>query len=266
MNQNVVCFGEILLRLSAPGKRTATAIRPTRGLRRRREANVAVALRRLDHASAVVSALPDNPLGRSCEGELRRHGVNTSALRFFPGRMGLYFLTHGAGVRAAEVLYDRAASAFALAPPDLFDWRRILANTDWLHISGITPAVSPQAAESASRAMSVARELGVSVSFDCNYRSQLWADRSAEAPQLLRRLLGHATHVFGTARDFELVLETRFGDAERAAVDAAFEAFPHSSRSHIPREVFSLRMFSNYAAHCICGMRRSTLVRMRFTA
>src|SRR5688572_7479069 len=137
MNPAVVCFGEVLLRLSAPGKELLLQSPHFDAHVGGAEANVAVSLRQLGHAAVVVSALPDSTLGRACAGELRRHGVATEAIKFRDARMGMYFLTHGAGHRPAEVLYDRANSAFATAPADAYDWDALLDGAAWLHVSGI---------------------------------------------------------------------------------------------------------------------------------
>jgi 2-dehydro-3-deoxygluconokinase len=200
------CFGELLLRLSAPGNelllQTGSLTVHIGGA----EANVAVSLARFGHAAHMASVVPDNPLGKACIGELRRHGVLTEAIHTGPGRMGLYFLTIGAGHRPSEVLYDRADSAFALASPGLIDWREILSEVSWLHVSGITPAVSSGAAEAALRAVRMARELGRSVSFDCNYRSKLWERWRGDARTTLRDIVAEADLLFAEERDMALIL------------------------------------------------------------
>src|SRR5215475_5436498 len=124
----IACFGEILLRLAAPHSELLLQTRTLVGHIGGAEANVAVALAQWGHTALMVSVLPDNPLGHAATGELRRYGVRTEAVQLRPGRMGLYFLTVGAGHRPSEVLYDREASAFALAPPDLVDWDVALAD------------------------------------------------------------------------------------------------------------------------------------------
>ncbi|HKZ72714.1 MAG TPA: PfkB family carbohydrate kinase, partial [Steroidobacteraceae bacterium] len=144
MASGVVCFGELLLRLGAPHRELLLQTPWLEVHAGGAEANVAVSLAHFGHAASMVSVLPDNALGRHCIGELRRHGVRTEAIRFGPGRMGLYFLSNGALQRASDVLYDREASAFANAPPDLIDWEQALAGAAWLHVSGITPAVGPR--------------------------------------------------------------------------------------------------------------------------
>src|SRR6478609_7147594 len=134
MSASILCFGEVLLRLSSPGKQLLLQSGGLEAHVGGAEANVAVSLSRLGHTTAVATTLPDNALGHGCRDELRRHGVDTSAIRFRSGRMGLYFLTHGAGQRPAEVLYDRANSVFANAPAD-HDWKQLLNAVRWLHVS-----------------------------------------------------------------------------------------------------------------------------------
>ena len=217
MSATVLCFGEILLRLSAPDKELLLQSARFDVQVGGAEANVAVSLSKFGHAAAMVSTLPESPLGRACAGELRRHGVQTDAIRFRDGRMGLYFLTHGAGHRPAEVLYDRAGSAFATASAADYDWNTLLAGCSWLHVSGITPAVSNAAGEAAARAMAAARQRGVKISFDCNFRARVWGARAKEAPAVLRALCEQADLIFGDERDFAFMLG--------GTADAAFEAF-----------------------------------------
>jgi 2-dehydro-3-deoxygluconokinase len=236
MTGRVVCFGELLLRLSAPtGQRLlqSAAFEVCVG---GAEANVAVCLAQLGQRADLVSIAPDNALGRAARDEVRRHGVNTDRVHLVDdGRMGLYFLTPGAMQRAADVLYDRRDSAFARARADTIDWAPVLDGADWLHLSGVTPAVGASAAEAALRAAEAATAHGVQLSFDGNYRSKLWAEWKGDGPAILRRLFGHATLVFAEERDFELILGESFvGDdtlsRRRNAARAAFAAFPRLQR------------------------------------
>ena len=219
MSATVLCFGEILLRLSSPNKELLLQSARFDVHVGGAEANVAVSLSKFGHAAAMVSTLPESALGHACAGELRRHGVQTDPIRFADGRMGLYFLTHGAGHRPAEVLYDRSNSAFATAAASAYDWSKLLAGCSWLHVSGITPAVSDAAGEAAAHAMAAARQRGVKTSFDCNFRARVWGARAKTAPAVLRGLCAHADLIFGDERDFAFMLD---GTAE-----AAFAMFKH---------------------------------------
>lgn len=233
MHGTVVCFGELLLRLGAPGAEPLLASARLRVDYGGAEANVAVALAHLGHRVRMASVLPvDNPLAEASVSELRRHGVDVQHIRRLSGRMGLYFYQAGAMQRPAEVLYDRAGSAFALAPADAIDWQSALHGAGLLHVSGITPALGANGAAAALRAVRAARELGLAVSLDGNFRAKLWAAWQGDPAPILRGLLEHANVLFGDHRDLGLMLGQSFtGESPRAAVEtaatAAFAQFPH---------------------------------------
>lgn len=231
----IACFGELLMRLSPPGNELPLQSPRFDARFGGAEANVAASLAILGHHSAMIGALPDNVLGHACAGELRRHGVDTSGLRHAEGRMGLYFLSPGAMHRPPEVLYDRANSVFAGTPAAAYDWPRLLAGAQWLHLSGINLALGEVTAQAALAAVRAARAAGVSISFDCNYRSKLWGSRVAQAPALLREIIAEADLLFGNDRDIGLILGMGFPDAYvgarfHAAADAAFAAWPRLRR------------------------------------
>jgi 2-dehydro-3-deoxygluconokinase len=138
-----LAFGEIMLRLSPPGRELLMQTAKLDVWVAGAEANVATALARLGHDVGLVSAVPDNDLGRAAVATLRGHGVDTAAIQLTGERMGLYYVTSGAGMRATEVIYDRAHSSFAEAPVEAWDWSALLAGVDRLHLSGITPALGP---------------------------------------------------------------------------------------------------------------------------
>jgi 2-dehydro-3-deoxygluconokinase len=231
----VVCFGELLIRLSPPGQELLLQSPALRVIYGGAEANVAVGLSRLGRHARMVSVVPDNELGRAAQGELRRWGVDVSGVKFGPGRMGLYFMTPGAAFRGAEVLYDRTHSAFCRATPEMFDWDRELDSASWLHLSGVTPALGRAGAEACLAAATAARARGVKVCFDGNYRSHLWADRPGEAPAILRQLLSCADLALVTERDLALAFEREFHGAEGLVSRAdsavvAFAEFPRLER------------------------------------
>ncbi|MEN9933356.1 MAG: hypothetical protein RIS17_1929 [Pseudomonadota bacterium] len=225
-----VGFGEVLIRLSAPGR---SLLMQTPALDVHvggAEANVAVGLARLGHATKMVSAVPDNALAAGAVAQLRASGVDTAGIITRPGRMGLYFLSPGAGMRASEVVYDRAGSSFATTPAESFDWPSLLAGASRLHLSGITPALGPETEAAAIAAAEAATALGVPMSFDGNFRGQLWAARGVDPRPILSRLVSHADILFGNHRDVALLLDRAFAGTghalHRAAAEAAFAAFP----------------------------------------
>ena len=231
MTARIACFGELLLRLTAPGRELLMQSGRLDVHVGGAEANVAIGLACLGHATAMVSAVPDNVLGRGAVAALRAQGVDCSDVQVREGRMGLYFLSPGAGLRASDIVYDRAASAFAEAPADAFDWRALLTGVERLHLSGITPALGPATADAAIRAAETAREMGVAVSFDGNYRARLWEAWDSDPKAVLIRLVGLADTLFGNHKDISLLLGREFSgdgaDRRREAAEAAFAAFPN---------------------------------------
>jgi 2-dehydro-3-deoxygluconokinase len=227
----IVCFGEILLRLAAPGLEPLLRSARLEAQFGGAEANTGISLAYFGHRARLVSTLPDNDLGRACLGELRRHGADVSDIALRPGRMGLYFYTAPAQLRPAQVLYDRAGSAFANADAAAYDWNAVLEGADWLHISGITPALGPRAADALQRAVDAARAAQVRISFDCNIRPSLWQGRESEAPALIRNFARDAQLLFGNSTDIAALFGGNYAslapqEAQRRAADQAFEACP----------------------------------------
>jgi 2-dehydro-3-deoxygluconokinase len=230
MAGRIVCFGEILLRLAAPPGRTLPQAPALDACAGGAEANVAVALALLGHRAAMVSVLPDNPLGRAALDNLRAHGVDTSGVRLHPGRMGLYFITPGAAGRPSDIIYDRAGSAFALAGPGLYDWPTLLDGAAWLHVSGIAPAVGNGPAQAVLAAMRAARAIGARVAFDVMAQAERTGHDHDGAPLL--EAMRMADVLFAGPHDIALVLdrpELTDPAREHDAARAAFAAFPQLS-------------------------------------
>ena len=155
---NVLTFGEIMLRLRAPGHERffqSSSMEATFG---GGEANVAVSLANYGMDTEFFTVLPDNAIGDACVQELRRFGVGTKKIQRGEGRMGIYFLENGANQLPSRVVYDRAGSAIALAGPGDVDWEGIFEGVDWFHITGITPAVSESAMKLSLEAVERAKE------------------------------------------------------------------------------------------------------------
>jgi 2-dehydro-3-deoxygluconokinase len=170
----VVTFGEIMMRLTAPGQQRfaqATNLGITYG---GGEANTAAALAQMHVSAAHVTTFPENDLGQAAAAFFHKTGIDTSYFNFRGGRLGLYFMEVGAGIRPSRIVYDRYDSAFAQLDPASFDWEKILAGARWFHWTGITPAVSAAAAQACADAIKTARKLGITISTDVNYRRVLW--------------------------------------------------------------------------------------------
>jgi len=185
-----VSFGEIMLRLKAPGHERlfqSPGLEATFG---GGEANVAVSLANYGLQSAFVSVLPENDIGGAALRELRGFGVDTRYVRRAGNRVGIYFLETGANQRASKVIYDRTASSIAEARVGDFDWPVIFAGARWFHITGITPALSASAAELSLQAVRAAKSGGLTVSCDFNYRGKLWK-YGKSAPEIMTELVRH---------------------------------------------------------------------------
>ena len=226
----IVCFGELLLRLTAPGRELLLQTPKLDVHIGGAEANVAVGLAALGHRTAMISRVPANPLGEAAIGYLRRYGVGDAGVSTGTGRIGLYFLSPGAGLRPSDIVYDREGSSFALAGQEDFDWDALLEGATLFHLSGITPALGPQSAALAIAAAEAAQARGIRISFDGNYRAQLWARWDSDPRSILTELVSRADILFGNHRDISLLLGGSYsGEGEgrrRDAADAAFAAFP----------------------------------------
>ncbi|GAB3954203.1 sugar kinase [Spirosoma harenae] len=214
----IITFGEVMLRLSPPGVgrfvQTDSLTMHFGGT----EANVAVSLAQLGLQANHVSRFPDHALGRAAAGYLRQFDVNTQYIKYGDGRLGLYFLETGAGSRASQIIYDRVDSAFSRIKPDDIDWESILQGASWFHWTGITPALSQGAADTLLQGIQTANRLGVPVSSDIVYRSNLW--QYGRRPQeIMPALTEGCTLVLGSKglfSDLYGVVGSTFQEAGRA--------------------------------------------------
>src|SRR5437588_1413179 len=201
----VVTLGEIMLRLKSPQLERlfqSPLLEATFG---GGEANVAVSLAHFGVEATFVTVLPRNQLGDAAIAELRRHGVDTSRIVRGGERLGIYFLESGANQRPSVVIYDRSHSSMAEAGPNTFDWDCVFAGANWFHISGITPALSQNSADLSLEAVRVARERGVTVSCDYNYRGKLW-QYGKKAPEVMRELVRYVDVGIANEEDCQLSL------------------------------------------------------------
>lgn len=219
--KKIVTFGEIMLRLATPGFQRFTQAQSFDAIYGGGEANVAVSLANYGEAVEYVTRLPKNELGDACLNQLRGLGVGTSHIARGGERMGIYFLEAGAAQRASKVIYDRAHSSFASIEPGMIDWKTIFTGADWFHWTGITPAVSQGAAEACREAIQVAREMGVTVSTDLNYRAKLWK-WGKPAGEVMRDLVGMSQVALGNEEDAEKVfgIHAPESDVTAGKVDA----------------------------------------------
>ncbi len=174
MNKRVITLGEIMMRLSTPGYERFINASSFNAVYGGAEANVAVSLANWGVSAAHVTAFPSNDIGKAATQYLRFAGVDTSHIFFEEGRMGLYFLENGGMQRSSKIIYDRFDSVFANFDANKVDWAAIFEGADWFHWTGITPAISASAAKLCQDAVKAAKNQGVKISGDINYRRNLW--------------------------------------------------------------------------------------------
>jgi len=195
-----ITFGEIMLRLKAPGAERLLQSPLLEATFGGGEANVAVGLARLGLDVAFVSVIPDNAVGDACVGELRKQAIDTSWIVRKGDRLGIYFLEPGANQRPSKIIYDRSHSAIAEASPGDIDWDKVFEDATWFHITGITPAISLSASELSLEVVKKAKEKGVTVSCDLNFRKKLWKYGKA-APAVMRDLVKYVDIAVGNEED-----------------------------------------------------------------
>lgn len=222
--KKIVTLGEVMLRLSPPGNQRFFQTHSFDVEFGGSEANVGAALAYWGMDVAHITAFPDHEIGWAAAGKLRKNGIDTRFIPHVSGRMGVYYLEQGAMQRSSQVIYDRAGSSFANLEPSKLNWDAILEGADWLHWSGITPALSQSCAELTLAALQKAQEKGVRVSGDLNYRSNLW--QFGKAPHDIMPKLMELTHVIiaGT-RDFKQCLNEDYKSFTEVR-NMAFERFP----------------------------------------
>jgi 2-dehydro-3-deoxygluconokinase len=204
MPHDVVTFGEAMIRLSPPNFRRLEQARSLDVEVGGAELNTAVALARLGRSAAWVSRLTDNPLGRLIANRAREAGVCTEHVVWTnEDRVGLYFLELGAAPRASGVLYDRKGAAIAGVVPGMLLWPEIFRGARWFHVTGITPALSPGAAQATRDALQAARAAGLTTSIDLNYRVKLWGQ--AEAGRTMSELMAYCDVLVTTEEDTQRV-------------------------------------------------------------
>ncbi len=206
MKKTVVTFGEIMLRLAPPGFERFLQSPEFVATFGGGEANVAVALAGFGWPAAYVTVLPANHvIADAVIGELRRFGVDASRIVRGKGRMGVYYVETGANQRPSKVQYDRDGAAIALAKPGDIDWDRTFDGAGWFHITGITPALSASAAELSLEAVRKAREKGLTVSCDLNYRKNLWK-YGKPASEVMRELVKFVDVAIANEEDVQMAL------------------------------------------------------------
>jgi len=216
----IVTLGELMLRLSTPGQTRFVQTEVYDAVFGGGEANVAVSLANFGHDARFVTKLPAHEIGQAAVNALARYVVDTRFILRGGDRIGIYFLETGVAMRPSKVLYDRAGSAIATADANEFDWDAIFAGASWFHWSGITPALGKKAAELTKTACIAAKQRGVTVSCDLNYRRKLWTP--VQAQTVMKDLMRYVDVCIGNEEDAELTLGFKASgtDVEQGKLDA----------------------------------------------
>ncbi len=221
--KKVLTLGEIMLRLSPPDNQRLAQANSFNFVFGGSEANVAAGLANFGVEVGHVTAFPEHDLGKAAVSHLRKNRIDTTFVKFLPGRLGVYFLEQGSGLRSSKIVYDRANSSFSSYDGSDENWEEILKEFGWVHWSGITPALSQESADLTLRILEAARKCSIPVSGDLNYRSNLW--KYGKSPdEIMPRLMELTTHIIGGTRDFNQCLNENFQSLEEA-MTFAFQHF-----------------------------------------
>ncbi|MBN2657598.1 MAG: sugar kinase [Spirochaetales bacterium] len=237
MGKKVVCFGEIMGRIEPEGFMRFRQSMPGNlqisfaGA----EGSVAASLQMMGRETRYVTALPENDLGEACLDSVRRFGIDTSFIIRAEGRLGLYFLETGANQRPSNVIYDREGSLVSQMSGESYNWDAIFSDSQWFHISGITPAISVNAAEAALMAVKKAKEQGATVSCDLNFRKKLWRwDKSLTprdlAEKTMRKMLPYVDVVIGNEEDAWDILGIKTENSDVESGHLEIERYPEVAR------------------------------------
>ena len=240
MAKKVITFGEIMLRLAPEGYYRfvqADSFGATYG---GGEANVAVSLANYGFDAKFVTKLPTHEIGQAAVNSLRKYGVDTSYIARGGSRVGIYFLEKGASQRPSKVIYDRAGSSIATASPEDFDWKTIFDGADWFHFTGITPALNDQVAGICLDACKAAKEAGLTISCDLNYRNKLWSKE--KAGQVMGKLCEYVDGCIANEEDAADV----FG-IKAAGTDVTAGAVNHEGYKDVARQLAERFGFSRVA-------------------
>lgn len=233
----IISLGETMLRLSTPGHNRVVQSDSFCVNYGGGEANVAVSLANYGDEAYFVSKVPAHEVGTAAVNSLRKFGVHTEFIARGGERLGIYFLESGASMRPSKVIYDRAHSSISEAETSDFDFDKIFQGADWFHWSGITPALSPKAAECLKAACQAAKRAGVTVSCDLNFRSKLWT--SEQAISIMTPLMEYVDVCIGNEEDAEKTLGVKnTADVNGGKTDA--ECYMDTCRTLQSRFGFSI--------------------------
>lgn len=237
MKKSIITFGEIMLRLSTPEYQRFSQTNHFDISFGGGESNVAVSLANFGLPVQFITRIPDNDIGKSAQMELKKYGVGTDNILKGGERLGIYFIEKGAVSRASKVIYDRAYSSISQIEIGMIDWEKIFEKASWFHWTGITPAISQNAADVCLEAIKVANKMGVTVSTDLNFRKNLW-NYGKTAQEIMPSLVAGCNIVLGNEEDADksLGIKPKNVNVESGKVEAlAYEEVSQEIMKRFPR-------------------------------
>lgn len=219
MSKKITTIGEIMMRLTTSGHERFVQSDIYQVTFGGAEANVAISLAQFGMSTSHVTAFPDHDLGKKATAYLRQMRVDTDFVYYYEGRMGLYFLENGSMQRSSRIIYDRFDSAFSNFDGKDIPWETVFEGVDWFHWTGITPAISKNAADMLLRALQIADKKGIKISGDINYRRNLW--QYGKSPlDIMPELIRYCDVIVGDNTDFENCMDIQANDW----IDACYQA------------------------------------------
>ncbi|WP_461533150.1 sugar kinase [Sinomicrobium sp.] len=215
----IVTFGEVLMRLSPPDYRKLVQSDTLEYYFGGTEMNVAVSLSHFGLYTQQITNVSDDLVGDAAISVMRSHGIDVSKVNRVPHPLGLYFMETGSGMRASRIAYNRLHGAFAHIRPDMVDWERALMDADYLHWTGISPAISEGAYQTLRKGLEVANQLGVTVTADPAYRSNLW-QYGRKGTEVLKELMHYSHILIGGVNEINEVLGTDFDHSKDGFISA----------------------------------------------
>lgn len=224
-----VCFGEIMGRINPLGYKRIVQSNTFEITYAGGEANVAVSLANYGKDVSFVTKMPNNLVSESAVRSLRSHNVDTSDIVYGGDRLGLYFVEKGASQRASTVIYDRKHSAISEAKREVFDWNKIFEGATWYHFTGITPALGENIAEICLDACKIAKEKGLTVSCDLNYRAKLWTPEQAGIT--MAKLMPYVDILIANEEDSEKVFGIKAPDTDVSSGELSREGYKYVAKA-----------------------------------
>jgi 2-dehydro-3-deoxygluconokinase len=238
MPKKVVTFGEIMLRLAPPDYLRFTQTDSLEVVYGGGEANVAVSLANYGLHAVFVTRLPNNPIGEAAINELRRYGVDTGYIARGGSRIGIYFMERGASVRPSKVVYDRTHSAISQAKVGDIDWEDAFQGAEWFHFTGITPALGDNVAQLTEEACRIAKQKGITISCDLNFRKKLWT--SQKAGKVMGELMKYVDVVIANEEDAHKVFGIKAPRSDVTTGELDREGYKYVARELIDRFNFKM--------------------------